>query len=64
MTSFDINQQVKAVEREIKFREYVYPKRIEAKKMKAIEADFQIDIMKKVLETLKQVAANQTFRLE
>lgn len=64
MTSFDINQQVKAVEREIKFREFVYPNRVRARKMKLIEADFQIDIMKKVLQTLKEVAANKPFELE
>jgi len=55
---FSLDAQIKAVEREIGMRERVYPRQVKAGKMRQAEADFQIAIMRAVLETLRGVASN------
>lgn len=41
-------QKLKAIEREIAFRRYVYPSRIASGKMKQADADFQIGIFEAI----------------
>lgn len=48
-----LDEQIKAVIRELGFRERVYPGWVAKGKMKQAEADYQIAAMKAVLETLK-----------
>jgi hypothetical protein len=50
-----LEQQILCVEREIRIRENVYPRWVESGKMKMGEADREIAVMRKVLETLRQV---------
>lgn len=64
MSRFSIDEQIKEVERELKYRNRVYSHRIYKGKMTAIEAEHHTDLMKAVHETLKQVAMQQTFKLE
>lgn len=54
-----LDRQIQAVEREIKQREYVYPRRVAAQKMTQKKADEEIGFMRAVLATLqrqKQIA--------
>lgn len=46
------DDQVKAVEREIGFRKYVYPRRVAAGKMTQAKADHEIAVMEAVLVTV------------
>lgn len=55
----DLAKQIACVEREIGFRERVYPRWVAASKMKQDKADYEIAAMRAVLETLK---AEQTRR--
>lgn len=64
MPSFGLNHQIKAVKREIGFRKHVYDRRVEIGKMKQDEADYQIEIMEKVLITLTEVVNSREFKLE
>ena len=50
-----IDDQVKCVEREISMRERVYPRWIEAKRMTQKKADQEIEAMRAVLDTLKNI---------
>lgn len=50
-----IEDQIKAVEREINMRRRVYPKWVENKRMSQEKADKEIAAMQAVLETLKEV---------
>lgn len=49
-----IEAQIACVEREIKMRERVYPRWIEAKRMTQKKADEEIAAMRGVLETLRK----------
>lgn len=49
-----IERQIEAVEREIRFREFVYPKRIAAGKMKHDKAREEIVFMRAVKATLER----------
>jgi hypothetical protein len=51
----DIDAQIACVEREIRFREHVYPRRVEANKMTEKQAREQIALMQAVLATLRKV---------
>ena len=51
-----IDLQIKCVAREIAMRERVYPKWVEAGRMKLDMAEREIATMKAVIETLKKVA--------
>lgn len=51
----DLASQIAAVEREIRFREHVYPRRVEANKMTDKQAREQIALMQAVLATLRRV---------
>lgn len=50
-----IEEQIKAVEREIGMRRRVYPNWVASKRMSQEKADKEIKNMEAVLETLKQV---------
>lgn len=50
-----IDEQIKAVEREINMRLRVYPKWVENKRMSQEKANKEIAAMQAVLETLKEV---------
>ena len=50
-----IDEQIKAVEREISMRRRVYPRWVENKRMSREKADKEIATMEAVLETLKEV---------
>lgn len=47
-----LSEQIKEVKREIDLRKRVYPKWVLAGKMKQIEADYHIDVMECILNTL------------
>lgn len=49
-------QQIDAVEREIRMREQVYPRRIEAGRMTREQADAELLRMRAVLATLQRLA--------
>lgn len=49
----------KCVERELGFRKFVYPKRIEAGKMSQEQADREIAMMKEIEEILEYLAQPQ-----
>jgi len=51
----DIDAQIACVERELRFREHVYPRRVEANKMTEKQAREQIALMQAVLATLRKV---------
>lgn len=48
--AFPPSQKLKAVERELKYRRYVYPARVASKKMTQEEADLQIAIFEAIAE--------------
>jgi len=57
--SIEIEKQIACIEREIGFRERVYPRWVAAGKMKQEKADYEIAAMRAVLETLKAIPARQ-----
>lgn len=57
MTAVPISAQVKCVEREIRFRERVYARRVGEKKMSQAKADEELDAMRAVLATLQNIEA-------
>jgi len=48
-----LQDQIKEVKRELRMREYAYPKWVASRKLKPEDADRRIDLMKAVLETLE-----------
>lgn len=50
-----IEEQIAEVERELKLREHVYPRFIEAKKMRPEKAEKCMAAMRAVLATLKSI---------
>lgn len=50
---FTIAEQIACVEREIRMRESVYPRWVQAKRMSQSKADIELGCMRAVLETLK-----------
>lgn len=50
-----LGEQIKAVEREIGYRKRVYPKWVEAGRLNQIEANYQIEVMEAVLNSLVQL---------
>lgn len=63
MTDINISDQIKCVVREIKKREYVYPKQVAAGKMTQQLADTELERMRAVLDTLNRVMQEQEFKL-
>jgi hypothetical protein len=53
---YSARDKLKAVEREIRYREHVYPQRVKAGKMTQRDADFQIDIFKAIAAEYKPKA--------
>jgi hypothetical protein len=54
-----IDDQMKAVRREIAMREHVYPRRVGAGQMTQQQADRETEAMRAVLATLEGVAAKE-----
>lgn len=50
-----LDEQIASVEREIKMRLWVYPKRVKEGKMSQEQAAHETDCMQEVLRTLSQV---------
>lgn len=50
-----ISEQIKAVRREIDYRRRLYPKWVEVGKMTQIEANYQIECMEYVLNSLQSL---------
>lgn len=59
MSGVPIQRQIECVERELKMRLRVYPRRIAEQKMTRTFADEEIAAMQAVLETLRAVEAPQ-----
>jgi hypothetical protein len=55
MSVFGLSDQIKCVQREIRLREFVYPKWVSMKKVSQAKADLEIALMKSVLETLQKL---------
>jgi hypothetical protein len=55
----DLPKQIACVQREIGFRERVYPRWVAAGKMKQEKANYEIAAMRAVLETLKAEQAKR-----
>ena len=53
-----IEQQLACVQREIKMRERVYPKWVGSGKMQAAKANYELQAMRAVAETLKGLQPN------
>lgn len=51
-----LNQQINEVQREIALRKHVYPKRVLAKFMSQVQADYHLSAMEAVLQTLEGLA--------
>lgn len=58
-----IDDQVAAAEREVRQRERVYPRWVEAGKMTQTKADHEIRAMKAIVETLKGLQAKNRLPL-
>ena len=58
--AWDIDAQIKCVEREVRMREHVYPHRVALKKMGQELADREISMMKAVLESLLRLKGLET----
>jgi hypothetical protein len=57
--NFSIDAQIEEVEREIKLRERVYPHQVATGRMRQSIADYHMERMKAVRETLKEAARLQ-----
>lgn len=51
-----LEQQIRCVEREIGMRQRVYPNWINAKKISAGKAEYEVQMMQEVLKSLKELA--------
>lgn len=47
-------EKIQALEREIKLRERVYPRRVAEKKMPAAKAEYELRVMKAILADLRK----------
>lgn len=52
-----LEQQIECIERELRMREQVYPRRIEAGRMTRDQADRELLCMRAVLDTLRRLLA-------
>lgn len=52
-------EQIECVKREIRFRQYVYPRRIDAGKMSPAKAAHELESMQAVLATLEALPKEQ-----
>ena len=58
-THYTIAEQLDCIEREIRFRRHVYPRRVANGKMTQVLADRQIALMESVKATLEQIGREQ-----
>lgn len=56
---FTIAEQIDGIEREIRYRERVYPRLVDEGRMKQDRADYQIDLMRAVRVTVERVGREQ-----
>ena len=56
---FSLSQQIEEVKRELAMRSRVYPGFVGKGKMRASEADFHMDRMRAVLQTLERLVAEE-----
>jgi hypothetical protein len=56
VAEYSARDKLKAVEREIRYREHVYPKRVKDGKMTQRDSDFQIGIFKAIAAEIKPQA--------
>lgn len=59
MNAVPIARQVACVERELRYRERVYARRVAAEKMTQAKADDELEAMRAVLATLQGIEAGQ-----
>lgn len=59
MSTITHQQMIDCVAREIKMREYVYPGRVAAKKMRQHKADHELEAMRAVLAHLIDLQATE-----
>jgi hypothetical protein len=55
MSEISVDMQIACVERELALRRRVYPRWVKTGKFNQVRADFEIDAMAAVLETLKSL---------
>ncbi len=53
--SVSLNRQIECIEREIRYRRYVYPKRVAAGKLSQAKADDEIAVMEAIVKTLRSL---------
>lgn len=57
--SVPITAQVASVERELKLRRRVYPRRVADQRMTQQQADYEIEVMTAVLATLREIESRE-----
>lgn len=57
--SVPLHEQIRAAEREVKYRERVYARSVQIGRMKQFVADKEIAAMKAIVETLKKVETDE-----
>lgn len=57
--TFTIAEQIDCIERELRFRRQVYPRRVAEQKMSQQLADRQIELMEAVRATLERIGREQ-----
>jgi hypothetical protein len=58
-----LDEQIECVERELRYRRHVYPRRVAAKRMTQANADREVEKMEAVLATLREVRDGDKVRL-
>jgi hypothetical protein len=53
-TMYSLETKLKCLQREIKFRERVYPRQVELGKMDVLQAAGELAVMKEIAEDIKQ----------
>jgi hypothetical protein len=56
LTAIPIGEQLEAARRELKYRERVYPRRVEAGHLTQRAATYQLRCMQAIIDTLEKVA--------
>ena len=59
MTEFTAEQKLKALEREVRLRQQVYPHRVSTHRMTQLQADYQIDIMQAIAADYQEAAKKE-----
>jgi hypothetical protein len=59
MTEFTAEQKLRALERELRLRQQVYPHRVATHRMTQQQADYQIGIMQAILDDYQEAAKKE-----